>query len=712
MAKKKNRKKKNTSNNHHSSSQSRIVEKNDVLPVEEEVDNEDVQEIEEEMSGDFLDQNVDYDEEFKTDTTSVSVIDTQDLKNLIDEDLGIQPRKIEKKNKHILLNMILILLMILSFVSFGFTLLDNNSSISGIINSLLITVFTILFVVISITYNRQKKGMIFFSSLLLYSYFLLGINNHFSIVQSPIQVMPNFQGKSLTSVVKWASKNKIVLHQQYEYSDMVDEYQIISQDVIQNTSLKNIKEITVSVSEGPNPSKEIMLPSMIGWNDERVLTFIRENYLSNVLVDFTFSDQAKDTVIEQDKSGSFKRDEDLHLVFSYGEELEFDEVTLIDFTNKSKFEVDFYMKQHQLRHDFEEDFSSKIKKGLAMDQNIKAGEKVKVNDDRVIVTISKGPKIKVPELSKMNMTEITEWAIQKKLKLNFEEVYDDSVKVNDVVSANYSKGDIIEQGTVVKIMISRGALKMPKFKSLSDFYAWANQYNIDYEEKHEFSDKVKAGEVIRYSHKTGEAIKNKDTIIVTISDGEKKKVPDLEGLTKSEAISKLDKVHLNYNFIYKGSSKKKNTVLSQSIQAGSEISSGTTITITLSNGKEESEVEERQNTNSSTYNNNNSNNNKNTDNGGNNNNSNTNTEPKKEDPTPTCTPCSFRASQITSTIQQYNSYESAASALRSYLQGQCPGLKVSINGVERDGYDPGDYIDGFKGGSTDSCSSISITLAK
>ncbi len=708
MAKKKTRKKKNTSKNS-SSSQTRIVEKNDIVPEEEQEEvNETEIENDDSVDEDYLDNHTDT--ELKTDTTSVSVIATQDLKELIDEDLGITPKKTEKRKRHTLLNIVLILLMILSIVSFGFVLLDKASSISSIITSLFITVFTILFVVISITYNRQKKGMIFFSSLLLYAYFLFGINNHFSIVQSPIAMIPDFQGKSLATVVKWASKNHVTIHQQYEYSDMIEEYQIISQDVSYHTALKDIKEVTVSVSEGPNPSKEIMLPNMIGWDDERVLTYIRENHLSNVLVDFTISDQAKDTVIEQSTNGSFKRDEGLHLVFSYGEELGFDEVTLIDFTNKSKFEVEFYLKQHQLRYDFEEEFSSKIKKGFAMAQSIKAGDVVKVDDERVIVTISKGPKIKVPELTKMSISDITEWAIQKKIKLNFDESYDDSIKENQIINANYSKGDIIEQGTVVKVTLSRGALKMPKFKSLSDFYAWANKYNIDYEEKHEFSDKVKSGEVISYSHKTGEAIKNKDTIIVTISDGEKKKVPDLVGLSKSEAISKLNKVDLNYNFIYKNSSKKKNTVLNQSIQAGSEISSGTTITITLSSGKEEANVEERQETNSSSNKNDNKVNN-NTSNNSNHNQTNNN-DNNQEEPTPTCTPCSFRASQITSTIQQYNSYESAASALRSYLQGQCPGLKVSINGVERDGYDPGDYIDGFKGGSTDSCSSISITLAK
>ena len=101
----------------------------------------------------------------------------------------------------------------------------------------------------------------------------------------------------------------------------------------------------------------------------------------------------------------------------------------------------------------------------------------------------------------MTIVEVTEWAIKNRLKINFTEAYDDSVKVNGIIDANYQKGDIIEQGSVVKVTLSLGTLKMPKFKSLNDFYTWANSHQIRYEEKHEFSDKVKAGEVISYSHK-------------------------------------------------------------------------------------------------------------------------------------------------------------------------------------------------------------------
>ena len=180
--------------------------------------------------------------------------------------------------------------------------------------------------------------------------------------------------------------------------------------------------------------------------------------------------------------------------------------------------------------------------------------------------------------------------------------------------------------------------------------------------------------------------------LINISDGKECKVPDVVNLTKSEAIKRLKNAKLNYSFVYKSSSSiKKDRVISQSISAGKKVSINTTVTITLSNGKESTKiVQARKNT------------------------TNKSSSKPKTPTTPArvCKTCSFRASQITSILQQYTTYSSAASALKNYLRSQCSGLTVNISGKALDGYDPGDYVSGFRGGDVNSCSSISIVLAK
>ena len=483
-------------------------------------------------------------------------------------------------------NLLLCLLVIVSLIQFIIILISKDSSISDLINNLIITIFTVLFSIVGITYKRNNKKLLLVSGLILLSYFILNINNTFSFVKSPISVVPDFSNRSLTEVMKWASKNNILVNQDYEYSDMIQEYRVISQSVDSGKSVSGIKEIDISISDGPNPYKEIIVPSMIGWDDERVINFVKDNYLENVNVEFVKSSKPVDTVIEQSSSGNLKRNDELKITFSYGEELGYEGYNLMDFTNKSKFEIEFFMKQHQLKYEFEYVFSSKIKRGFGVKQNIEPGVKVNVNDTVVKVSISKGPKIIVPDLSKMSVNEITEWAIKNKLKLDFKDSYDDTVKEGEIIKTDKNEKDVLEQGTVVTVTLSRGNLKMPKFASMNDFREWADKYGITYEEKHEFNDKVAIGEIIGFSYDEGDTIKNGDSISVTISDGKQVEVPNVVKSSKKDAISKLENAGLTYNISYKYSdSVQKDKVINQSISAGSKVGTGTTVSIIVSNGK-------------------------------------------------------------------------------------------------------------------------------
>lgn len=607
-----------------------------------------------------------------TDSFKTSSIDTDEISNLIDEDMGKKVMK-KKVKKHVITHLFLVLVLLICIVYFVCTLVNTSNSVLSIFTSLLITLFTISFTIIGISYKRNNKNLVFIGGVLLAIYLSFGIYSNLGSVDISTSNKLDFTGKSLTEVMKWADKNNVVVNQDYEYSDMVPEYTIISQNI--NKSSKGTSEITVSVSEGPNPSKEIVVPSMLTWDAERVINFINDNYLSNVSVEFTSSDQDVDTVIEQSTSGNLSRDEEIKLTFSYGEELGYDEVKLIDFTNKSKFEIEFYMKQHQLKYKFNDEFSSKVKKGYGTKQSISAGDKVKINDEEIVVTLSKGPKIKVPNLTKMDVTKLTEWAIKNKLKLKFTDKYDDSVKRGDIIKTNKNEGDILKQGDTVEVTLSRGSLKMPKFDNFDDFSKWADKYEIKYEEEHEFNDNIDEGQIISFSYKTGEIIKNNDSIIVKISNGKKVTVPNLNGLTKKEAIKKLEDSQLNYNFIYKNSSKDKDIVIGQSVSSGSSVSKNMTITVTLSNGKKEEEKSTSNKNNSSNSSNNNKNNNSNNTNSNNSNSNNNNT------PTPSPSPSNKpdNCSNVVAYLQAGDTYDRTV----SMTNRANPKLKFTYTRVDK-----------------------------
>lgn len=515
----------------------------------------------------------------------------------------------DTKNKRTLINFFLTITLISSIANFVITLLfknDKNLLIDSISN-LFICVFTIFFIFSAISNRRKYKNYIAISS------FMLIVFNTFSIASTlnllsfmQLPHVDDFTNKSLVEVIKWSKKNKIEVDQIYEYSDTVDEYKIINQSVAPSTILKNTKKLTVTVSEGKDPDKEVIIPDMEGWMANRVLKYITNNNLGNVKVEFIKSDKIRDTLIEQSKSGNIRRSDEINLKFSIGDE-SLDDIKFMNLKNKDLFEAEFYLKRNGIKYEIQKEFSTKVGRNKIIKTNIKPGKLIKASsDEKIILTVSKGKKIKVPNLKKYSMLKITEWVIKNKLKLEFNSKYDDKIAANKVISANYKKGDIIEQKTIIQILVSKGKLIMKEFTNIDEFRDWANKYNINYEEQFEFSNDVDEGKIISFSHKTGDTIKNDDIITVILSKGKKTKIPNVVGATKTEAIKKLENAKIKFNFVYDYSTKDKNTVIKQSLQAGSEVGENTTITLTLSNGKKE--PEKRQSTN---YNTNNSGNNKN-----------------------------------------------------------------------------------------------------
>lgn len=516
----------------------------------------------------------------------------EEKKNKQEEDFV---RKIEnkdtkdKKKKNTIINILVILTIVSCLGYFGGTIL-NGVNLKDIVLALLLLLFTVFFVSVSVTNPSKKKGSNILALIVLIIYQAFGCLVMFNIIKMPtIKVMENLVDKSLSSAVKWTTDNKIDLEQIYEYSDVVSEYHVIYQNVKPGTKLKNVKKLILTISEGPNPSKEIIIPSMIGWESETVLKYIEDNHLTNIKVEFVKSTSKANTLIEQSKSGNVRRNEEIKFVFSYGEERDFSEIKLSNLTNKSKYEAMFYLAKNGIKYEFVYDFSDSIKKDNVISQNVEAGTMISLTGENVVmvkVTISKGPKIIVPDLKAMSVEEVTSWIIKNKLKVEFKDAYDENIAENKIISASHNKGDAVSEGTVITITISNGKLRMPSFKSLSEFREWATKYNINYDEQHEFSDSVAIGDVIRYSYKKGDTIKNNDTIIVTISDGKKISVPSVIGLTKSAAGTKLKSAGLNYNFVYRyNSNVEKGKVSNQSISAGSTVSAGTTVTVTISNGK-------------------------------------------------------------------------------------------------------------------------------
>lgn len=502
---------------------------------------------------------------------------------------GIDEVNSDTKVAKIITYICLSLSLVTTVSYFIYTVMTSNNivdQLSTIISISIMCLFSIFFIITSL-YADNKKGRIFviIASLLLTSYSGFNLLVGADLLKLPRQeFMLDFTGKQLTEVVSFAKDNKISLEQIYENSEHIEEYGIINQSITPGTLLKKVDKMTVTISSGPSEDKEVVIPNMLGWQVDQVLQFIDDNHLTNASIDFIESDQEVDTIIEQSLSGNMKRNAEIKFVASLNI---VSEVKMTDLVNLDFFHAITWVKRNNLKYEITYQYSDKIDKGFVISQNVKKGELVSTSDTIIKLVVSKGAKIKVPDLTKMTVDEITNWVIDNNLKIAFEESYDESIEIGKVISSNFIEGNEIEQGTLVKIIISKGVLKMEEFTSFNEFKAWADNNGVVYSAEYQFDNKIKSGNIIKTSHKVGDIIKNNDTVIVYVSQGSSVTIPNFVGSSKTDISKKCSSLGLNCKFTYGSynNTVDKDVAISQSKKKNSVVGKGTSITITLSKGK-------------------------------------------------------------------------------------------------------------------------------
>lgn len=514
--------------------------------------------------------------------------DKEKLEKMIEE-LNHNDKK-ENKKKVISKKIIIpfIILALLSFIGYvSIEILKNESLINSfntLISITIIFLFIICFTVIGFKSNNRKTiPVVIIGTLLIIFYSTFNILNKLNIINLPKEnYVLNFYNTPLSDIYKFKETNNIDIIEVYEYSDTIPEYHIISQDVSPYTLVKNINKITVIISKGPDFNKEIVVPSFTGMKYDDVIKYLEENYLNNVEISFENSNNPIDTVIYQEGSGTRRRNDLIKLTFSKGEIVP---INIIDFTNQSLLSATSWLTKNGFKYELIYEYSENINKNYIISQNT-VNEVKNPETDVITLTVSKGKTIKVPDLTKMSVEEINKWIMENGLKVTYSESYNETISLGNIISANVKTDDIIETGSEIEIVISKGRLEMPKVESISEFTIWANTNNVNYDIISEYSATILKDEIIKTSHQTGDVIKKDDTVIITISKGKSVTIPSFLGQGKSAIQNKCTSLNLNCSFTYGGYTEntKRDIALKQSKASGTIVSEGTNLVITLSSG--------------------------------------------------------------------------------------------------------------------------------
>lgn len=476
-------------------------------------------------------------------------------------------------------------LMILTFISLALALVSSISyliytfvagthlidHIVSVVSVTLLVIFTI-FLVITGFFIENKKAKIFIivASLLLsfYSIFQVAVG-----LNQKKDLLPDFTNYDIKDVNNWASKRNIEIISSYEFSDTIEKYHVISQNIKKKTPTKNIKELKLVISNGIDNTITTNVTSMVGWKLDDVIKFIDDNKLTNVTINFEYSDNIdKDIIISQDAIKEIARNEPITLVSSLGKENMLKSVTLDNLVGLDLFHATTYLKRNSIKYNIVYEYNLD-KDNIVLKQSLKELTVISTSrTQEVTLTVAKANQVTVPDFKYMTESQIKDWANNNHIQIEFSYEFDENIKENKVISFTATAGSNINVDSNIKIVVSKGQIRMIEFKNVSDFENWAKENEIPYSISYEYSDTVSQGKIISSTHKTNQIIKNNETVKLVISEGGNTVVPNFIGLDINTAKSKCKDANLVCTI-----EGNNNTIIKQSMKANSKVPIGTAI---------------------------------------------------------------------------------------------------------------------------------------
>jgi len=199
--------------------------------------------------------------------------------------------------------------------------------------------------------------------------------------------------------------------------------------------------------------------------------------------------------------------------------------------------------------------------------------------------------VSLPEVTSMSIDEAKKKLEEQRIKYEITEEYSNDVEQGKVMSQKPNAGTNydIQKNSPVKLVVSKGVkvVTMPKIKGLTYEEAVTELQKVELkaEKVEEISQSVEEGYVIKQDEDEGKEINAGSTVKVYVSKGnglEKVTVPSVVDHDVEEAKKSLTEKKLEVNITYtENTSKSNGVVLKQSVEVGTVVEEGSSITLTV-----------------------------------------------------------------------------------------------------------------------------------
>ena len=398
----------------------------------------------------------------------------------------------------------------------------------------------------------------------------------------------------------WAREKGINLQVEKEYSDEVEAGKIISQSVTKGTRIKKGEFMQVLVSLGHDLSVTLPLPDLMSMTKEEIEAWAAENFMAKVRITAEHSldvpvggviryEINDDTVVDE-----VSRNTPIYVIVSKGpEDEEGLTVTIPNFKEMALADSYLFADENGILLIVEEEYDDYVPQGSIISQSIKAEEKV-AKGTEITLLVSKGKMITIPDFSGYSKERATAVAGGLGIPITIRERYS-SAPADTFISQSIKGGSEYNEGDILELVYSidnKVVLSSFVDKTRDAMEAWAKELNdqgasISIKVTNTKSNSPKG--TILYQDKSNTVVGIKTTINITVSQGKVIYVPDFVApagsgydlaITREKAIDMCEE--LNIIPIFKEASKQgrlPGEVWSQSIEAGKEITEGSTITL-------------------------------------------------------------------------------------------------------------------------------------
>lgn len=394
-------------------------------------------------------------------------------------------------------------------------------------------------------------------------------------------IIPSFIGRSYEEVLKYIEDNYLSnVSIEYQKSEKTPDT-VISQD--KSGTLKRNEAITIIFAKETDELKEIEIIDFTKKSKLYATSWLEKfGFKVEILEDF--SDEIDEGyVINQSSKNEVKdpKTDTITLTISKGKK-----VLAPDIASMSVEEINKWAKENNIKINYKEEYSDDKKLGDVINYSINEGELVDKNK-KIEITISKG-KLEMIKLTTVNdftnWAENNNILYQINYE-NSETVKKDDIikcshKQGDIIKKDDTVIVTVSRGKTITIPNFVGMTK-------SDIQNKCKSINLSCLFKYGgYTESTKKDIAISQNKKANTKVSEGTSLTITLSAGiqEKVNVPSFKGKSKATIQSECNNIGIKCSFTYPSSysNEAKDTCISQS-KTGT-VNKGSSITITLSNG--------------------------------------------------------------------------------------------------------------------------------